>query len=130
MTTIVADTHAIVWHLTEPRRVGRAASRALGAADAGRWICYVPAICLVEMWLLHERGRLRIGPAQVLQALAEQPGYSVLPLCIEQALVFGSLASVPDPMDRLIVSAATATRSRLLSRDAELDGHGLERVWD
>jgi PIN domain nuclease of toxin-antitoxin system len=93
-------------------------------------VCYVPAICLVELWLLHQRGRLRIGPPQVLHALAEQPGYSVLPLCIEQTMVFGSLASVRDPMDRLILSAATATRSRLISRDAVLDGHGVERVWD
>ena len=33
-----------------------------------------------EAWLLHERGRLRIGPAQILEAIAGRPGYGVLPL--------------------------------------------------
>ncbi len=37
---------------------------------------------------------------------------------------------VRDPMDRLVVAAARATRSRLMSADETLDGHGVERVWD
>lgn len=44
MTTLVVDTHTLVWHLTDPARLGRGARRALEAADAGRWIRYVPAV--------------------------------------------------------------------------------------
>ena len=33
-------------------------------------------------------------------------------------------------MDRLVVAAARATRSRLVSVDDALDGFGVERVWD
>jgi PIN domain nuclease of toxin-antitoxin system len=35
-----------------------------------------------------------------------------------------------DPIDRLVVSAARATGSRLVSVDDGLDGFGVERVWD
>jgi PIN domain nuclease of toxin-antitoxin system len=90
----------------------------------------VPAISLVEIWLLHERGRLRIGPAQILDVLAGHPGYAVLPLDIEQAVEFGGLPSIRDPMDRMIVTAARATGSRLVSGDSALSGHGVEVVWD
>jgi len=130
MTSVVVDTHALVWHLTDPARLGRGARRALEAADAARWICYVPAICLVELWLLQERGRLRIGPPQAIQTLAAHPGYSLLPLDLEQAIEFGSFPAVRDPIDRLILAASKATGSRLISRDVVLDGHGVERVWD
>jgi len=130
VTGFVADTHALVWQVTEPARLGRAAQRAFRAADTGRALCHVPAVCLIEVWMLHERGRLRIGPAQLLEALSGHPGYSVLALDIEQALVFGVFPAVRDPMDRLILAAARATGSRLISRDESLDGHGVERVWD
>ena len=130
MPTLVADTHALVWHLVEPSRLGRGARRALAAADAGRWRCHVPVITLVEVWLLHERGRLRIGPAQILQTLAGHPSYDVLPLDLEQALEFGALATIRDPMDRMIVAAARVTGSRLVTADGALGGRGVERVWD
>jgi PIN domain nuclease of toxin-antitoxin system len=130
LPTLVADTQALVWHLTAPRRLGKAARRAFGAADAGRWICYVPAIALVEVWLLHERGRLRMGPPQVLEAIAGHPGYSVLAFDVEQTVEFGALLAVRDPMDRMILAAARVTRSRLVSADEALGGHGVERVWD
>jgi PIN domain nuclease of toxin-antitoxin system len=130
MTAVVADTHALVWHLTEPRRLGKAARHAFAAADAGRWTCHVPAISLVEIALLHERGRLRLGPAQVLDALAGHPGYNVLPLDIAQALEFGALPGVRDPMDRLVLAAARVLGARVISVDEALDGQGVERVWD
>ncbi len=129
MRDVVADTHALVWHLTEPRRLGKAARRAFDAADAGRLLCHVPAICLVEVALLHERGKLRVGATQVLEAIAGHSGYAVLPLDIEQALEFTALVGLKDPMDRLIAAAARASKARLLSAD-DVFGSFVDRVWD
>ena len=130
MVSVVADTHAIVWHLTDPVRLARGARRAFAEIDAGRWLCHVPVIALVEIWLLHEHGRLRIGPAQLLDAITGHPGYAVLSLDAMQAIEFGVLPRVRDPLDRLILAAARATRSRLVSADEALGGHGVERLWD
>jgi PIN domain nuclease of toxin-antitoxin system len=129
MTTVVADTHALLWHLVAPRRLGKGARRAFAAADAGRWLCHVPVASLVEAWLLNERGRLRIGPAQILEAIAGRAGYGVLPLDTEQAIEFGALPAIHDPMDRLIVAAARVTGSRLVTIDGSLEGHGVEVIW-
>ena len=130
MARLIADTHAIVWHLTAPRKLGAAARRRFDAADAARALVCVPAIALVEIALLHERGRLAVGVDEVLEALAGQPGYAVLALDAEQAAAFAGLAGMKDPMDRLIVAAARATLSPVLSVDAALDGFGVERIWD
>jgi PIN domain nuclease of toxin-antitoxin system len=130
MVSVVADTHAIVWHLTDPTRLGRGARRAFAAIDSGRWLCHVPVITLVEVWLLHERGRLRVGTAQLLDALTGHPGYAILSLDVAQAVEFGTLPRIKDPLDRLILAAARATRSRLISADEGLGGHGVERLWD
>ena len=130
MVRLVADTHAVVWHLTAPRKLGMAARRALAAADVGRWLCCVPAVALIEIALLKERGRIGIGVDEVLRALGAHPGFAVLALDGEQAEEFASLVGVKDPMDRLVLAAARATRSRLVSSDDVHDGHGVERVWD
>jgi PIN domain nuclease of toxin-antitoxin system len=128
--TVVADTHAIIWYLTDPERLGQAARRAFAAVEAGRGLCHVPAVALVESWLLFERGRLRVGPALILAALGNHPGYAVLTLDVDQAIEFGALSAVRDPMDRLILAAARTTGSRLVSADATLGRFGVERVWD
>jgi len=127
---LVADTHALVWHLTAPRRLGTAARRAFAAADEGRWLCCVPAIALLEVALLQERGRIAIGVDEVLGALAGHPGYAVLALDSQQAVEFSALVGVRDPMDRLVLAAARATESRLVSADQALDGFGVDRVWE
>ncbi|HEX9187484.1 MAG TPA: PIN domain-containing protein [Vicinamibacteria bacterium] len=130
MGRLIADRHAIVWYLTAPRRLGAAARRALEAADEGRTLCCVPATSLVEIELLRERGRVGVGVESVLQALAGRPGYAVLALDADQAVQFAGLVGLKDPMDRLVVAAARATRSPLISIDEALDGFGVERVWD
>jgi PIN domain nuclease of toxin-antitoxin system len=93
-------------------------------------ICCVPAIALVEIALLQERGRFAVGVQDVVRALAGRSGYAVLALDADQALEFAGLVGVKDPMDRLVVAAARATRSPVISVDDALDGFGVERVWD
>jgi PIN domain nuclease of toxin-antitoxin system len=130
MRAVVADTHALLWHLTEPRRLGKAARRAFAAADRGRWCCHVPVVVLIETWLLHERGRLRIDPSHVLQQIADHPGYAILPLGVDQVMEFGALAGIRDPMDRLIVAAARALHASLITADEAFGGHGVATLWD
>jgi PIN domain nuclease of toxin-antitoxin system len=126
----VADTHALVWQLTAPARLGKAARRAFGAVDAGRWRCEVPVICLIEIGLLYERGRIRVSPDQVASALGSHAGYAVAALDTAQALEFAPLVGVLDPMDRLILAATRTLGASLLSADEIFDGRGIERIWD
>lgn len=130
MAPLVADTHAIVWLLTAPRKLGRAAARAFQGVDDGRGLCLVPAIALVEVSLLRERNRLKIGPADLLRALRGRPAYAVLALDGDQAVEFGALVDVKDPMDRMVLAAARVAGARLISADPACDGFGVERVWD
>ena len=131
MRSLVADTHALVWHLTAPERLGKTARRLFAQADAGRATVHVPVVALVEISLLYERGRLRFGADRVVQLLARQPGWQVLALDIEQCLMFAALTGVKDPTDRLIAASAKALASPLVSADEGFDGiDGVERTWD
>jgi len=127
---LVADTHALAWRLTAPRKLGRGAQRAFDAADSGRSLCVIPAIVFVELALLKERGRVGVGPADVLRAVQGRTGYAVLALDAEQALEFAAHPGIKDPMDRLVFAAARMAGAKLISADGAFDGRGIERVWD
>ena len=131
MRALVVDTHALAWHLTAPEKLGKSARRLLAQADAGQAQAGVPAIVLVEMALLHERGRLRFGADRVVAALAAQPGWQVLALDIEQCMAFGELPTIKDPMDRLIAAATRAVKgATLVSCDVAFDAVKIARAWE
>jgi len=125
------DTHALVWYLSRPKRLGRAAARLLREADAGRAEIFVPVVVLIELTLLREAGRNVVGVPQVGALLAAQPAFKLLPLEMTQASEFALLESLADPFDRLIVAAARAAGAPLITGDGTIDASALvETIWD
>ena len=131
MNRIVLDTHTLVWHLSQPKRLGAGARRLLKQADQGKLVALIPAIVVVELTLLREAGRRVVGPAEVQTVLADHGSFQFLPLDLPQAVEFTLLASLLDPFDRLVVAAARASAATLLTADARITDSGLARVvWD
>jgi PIN domain nuclease of toxin-antitoxin system len=123
------DTHALIWHVTRPRKLGRAARRWLRDADAGRAEILIPAIVPIELALLREAGRDVIGVPQV-QALLDGP-FVLLPLDVAHAVEFAALGTIADPFDRMIVAAARMARLPLITADDLLTELSLvDTIWD
>jgi PIN domain nuclease of toxin-antitoxin system len=126
----VLDTHALVWYL-RGRRVGKAAGRALREIDRGASRAWIPAVALVEIALLRERGRSAIGVAEVEASMARNPELQLLPLDFAQAKEFALLRGVTDPFDRLIMAAARSTGCPIVTADEGIAASGLVHVvWD
>jgi PIN domain nuclease of toxin-antitoxin system len=128
MTTYVLDTHAFVLSLVAPKKLGREAARVMRRVERGQDQAFLPAVAASELALLHDLGRIDIGVAEMKAALADAPGIRFLPLDLAQVESFATLHAVRDPFDRLIVSAALTTRSRLVSKDTALTESGLVQV--
>lgn len=126
----VLDTHACVFLLAAPQKLGVHARRALERVESGREEAWVPAAVAAEIVLLRELGRIRIGLPQLRETLDSVPGLRFLPLELDQLDHFVSLTSIRDPFDRLIMSAARSLKAELISRDEALGESGLVRiVW-
>ena len=126
----VVDTHACVFALTAPRRLGGRARKALQQVEVGVAEAWIPAAVVAEVVLLHELGRIDIGLAHLKSACEESPGLRFLPLDLRQMDEFAGLTGLRDPFDRLIVGATRALGAKLLSKDGVLAGHGLvQTVW-
>jgi PIN domain nuclease of toxin-antitoxin system len=126
----VVDTHAWIWWVSDPARLGRGARRAL---DSARRIG-VPSICCLEVAMLAARGRIALD-RPVLdwlhQALA-MPRLELLALSPAVAVKAASLpASFPgDPADRLIVASALIEAANLVTKDARIQQADLvETTW-
>jgi PIN domain nuclease of toxin-antitoxin system len=126
----VLDTHACVFMLGDPHRLGARARAALESAESGRAEVFLPAAVVAELLLLRGLGRVGIGLPEIRAAMETSPSLRFLPLELDQLDEFAALGAVRDPFDRLLVSAARSLRARLISRDTGLAQAGLvEVVW-
>jgi PIN domain nuclease of toxin-antitoxin system len=125
----VLDTHACVFALAAPRKLGRRARAALERADERGETVWLPAAVAAEIVMLKEMGRTDIGlPA--LRATFESTCWRFLPLDLDQIDEFAALGAIRDPFDRLIIAPARRTGAKLISRDRSLAESGLaEGVW-
>jgi PIN domain nuclease of toxin-antitoxin system len=128
MARFVLDTHALVFTLQTPAKLGRRARAVLKRVEAGRDEVWVPAATLAEIVLLHELDRIGLALPDVRIAIEERANLHFLPLDLAQLDMFRALATVRDPFDRLIISAARSLGANLISRDAKVAASGLVQV--
>jgi PIN domain nuclease of toxin-antitoxin system len=128
--THLLDTHALLWALTDPGRLGAAAAQAI--RDPA-----VPiAVSAVSAWELSTKARLGklpgVGPllATYARSLARL-GAAELPVTSEHALLAGALEwDHRDPFDRMLAAQAAVEGLTLITREAAFDRVGaLRTVW-
>ena len=116
--------------LTAPRKLGRSARAALERVEAGRSEALAPAAVVAEVLVLRGLGRVSVGLPELRRAMDANAGFRFLPLDLPQLDEFAALATIRDPFDRLIVSAARNVRGTLITRDrAVVDSGVVETIW-
>ena len=78
----VTDTMAIVSYLSK-RKMPVAVKQLFQATDLGSTYIFIPAIVLVEIGYLSEKGRIDVSIQDVLKHLSNFPNYSEQPLTFE-----------------------------------------------
>jgi PIN domain nuclease of toxin-antitoxin system len=128
---IVVDTHAWLWWLTKPDRLGKKAARELGKADR----IGVSAISVWEIAAKADAGKLKFDrpyDAWIDEALSEDPRIELLHLLPRISVDAERLSwAHRDPADRFIVATARAHDAHLITADETIHASGLVRcVWD
>jgi PIN domain nuclease of toxin-antitoxin system len=128
---IVLDTHAWVWWLTKPNKLGKKAARAIDKADR----IGVPSIAVWEVAMKAEGGKLRFDrPYDIWidEALNDDPRVELLHLLPSIAVEAVRLSwEHGDPADRFIVATARCHDAMLVTADERIHGSRLIRcAWD
>lgn len=132
MTSYVADTHAIIWHISNDRRLSDTARTVFNLADSGLNQIMVPSIVLVEIVHLIERNRISPTALDRLFAILnlEASNYESIPLDADVARSVRDLdyTKIPEMPDRIIVATANYLGLDILSRDRAIVDSGLVNV--
>jgi PIN domain nuclease of toxin-antitoxin system len=128
---IVLDTHVLLWWLSEPRKLSKAATRALKATKT----VGVPAISTWEIAMLAAKGRIELDRPVLewLQTALQEPRVELLPLTPAIAVQATRLGAGfhGDPADGIIVATALVEAAPLVTKDQKiLDFTGVETIWD
>lgn len=133
MPAVVADTHAAIWYLSDSPRLSARAGSAMDEASAGGDPILVPAISLVELTYLIEKGRVPVIARQrLVDAIADPDGpYELVPLdgAVAEAVEQIDRATVPDLPDRVIAATALAQGVPLVSRDGKIRDSQINTIW-
>jgi PIN domain nuclease of toxin-antitoxin system len=128
--TVLLDTHAWIWAVAEPDRLG---ARAVATLEAAGTVVLVSAISFWEVAVLARKGRLVIGepPESWCQRALAAMSARAIPLEPATALAAERLEGLHgDPADRFLVATAHATGAVLVTRDERIRAWGgVETLW-
>lgn len=134
MSSVVADTHIIVWFLEEPTKLSSAADNALtNAVDGLTEKIFVSAISLIEIQYLVEKQK--VSPSVLTTLLAElknpDPIFEIIPvdLTVAEHLTRISRAHVPEMPDRIIAVTAVLLNIPLITADKAIHSSGISVIW-
>ena len=130
---VLFDTHAWVWWLTAPEKLGRKGRAAIETALSNSE-CYLSSISVLEVSQLVRKGRL-IMATDLWQWLSEglaMPGLRVLnldpELAYQSTVIPGEFHA--DPADRILVASARMLDATLITKDAQISAYrGVRTLW-
>ena len=130
--SVVLDTHAAVWYALGSPRLSAPARQAIDEATR-TGVIYLPAISIVEIVELVEKGRL---PQEALDRLlrllsagASPVRIAPLDLYVAEALPRVPRAAVPDMPDRIIAATALHLGLPLVTRDSKIQAAAISTIW-
>lgn len=132
---ILLDTHALVWWVSEPKRVPAKARRLIDAAMREGDPIAVSSISVWEIAMLVARKRLvfSIDVGDWIASVEALSFLTFVPVDNRIAVRAVQLEEFPnrDPADRIIAATAFGMGATLVTGDARLRAyHGVKTVWD
>jgi len=131
-TSVITDTHPLLFHAAGGSRLGPRARSLFAAAEERKAIVYVPMVVIWEVTLLARVVRVNLHrPVRSFFAdLFSNPAFQPHALDASQIFEAGELRALRDPFDALVCSAARDLDLPLITRDAAITASGqVKTIW-
>ena len=127
----VADTHSIIWFLTDDKKIGNKAKEILDKADEGKVIIIIPTIVLAELVFICEKKKASIQFKGVIDKINKSSNYIHYNLDMKVISEILNLTQIPEMHDRVIVATAKLNRAMLITKDRKIrDSNIVDVIWD
>jgi PIN domain nuclease of toxin-antitoxin system len=125
----LADTVALVRHMSETGKIGKKAKEILDAADRGENIIYVSIFSMVEIMYLAEGSKISVDFDEVKKRINEAANYQLIDLNIGIVEVSRKLTNL-ELHDRLIAATANYLNVPILTSDEQIrESNSIEVIW-
>jgi PIN domain nuclease of toxin-antitoxin system len=116
----VVDTHALIWYLTDERKLSSDIKRIFAAAERGDTLLVIPAIVVAEMYYANQKYKWFRDFASLYLQLKAQPYFRFLPFEPDHVIDFERDNAISEMHDRIIVGVAKRLNAPLLSVDPQI----------
>ena len=129
MIEAVADTHALLFYLTDDPKLSAAASAALDHAIQSSALG-VSTISLAEIVYLEEKGRVPTGIGEAIEGFFGS-SFQLLDVQFDTIRAMKSIPrdEVPDFPDRLIAATAVVCGVPLITADSRIRASRVQTIW-
>lgn len=113
---LLLDTHTVLWWRGDHGQLGRAARRAIAAAD----VVFVSSASAWEVAIKTSLGKLRLpGP---FETGVHESGFTKLPITFAHTAAVGTLPPHhTDPFDRMLIAQAIVERCTVVTNDPKFE---------
>lgn len=123
------DTHALFWHLTDPKRLSDQGRHIFQRALLGEAMLILSPIVLLELYGVVKKYQAAIDFSSELE-LFERPPFRIKPITTADLHLLDQLGTIPELHDRLIAATALRLDIPILTRDPLIAACPLvETVW-
>ena len=125
----LADTVALIRHLSQTGKIGKEAKQILKAADRGENLIYISIISMVEIMYLTEGNKIPVDFNKIKKKIFEADNYQILDLTMEIVETARGVKNL-ELHDRLIVATGKHLNIPILTSDeAILKSGSLAVIW-
>ena len=123
---LLLDTHALIWVLSNPRRLPARVANSIRDAETD---VYVSPASTWEIAIKAALRKIDADVAAVVRAMREAD-FEELPIAIPHTVRLRSLpAHHRDPFDRLLVAQAVEERLTIVTHDPLIARYDVPRLW-
>ncbi|HZX34298.1 MAG TPA: PIN domain-containing protein [archaeon] len=116
----VTDTHALIWFLTMPEKLGLLAKKAFEEAEEGKATIIIPTIVLAELLYLLEKKKANKDFGKIVEKVEKSSNYTVASLDMEVLKRVEIIKNIPELHDRIITATALIFNAKIITKDSQI----------
>ena len=130
MDVYVADTHSLIWFISEDDRLSKRAWRVFEQAEESKVEVLIPTIVLAEITYIAKKKKVKIAIEEVLKCIEQESSFAIVPFDLP---VFQTLLKLPEELeihDRIIAATARYYHAQLITKDKTLrESDVIKTIW-
>lgn len=130
MMIYVADTHALLWFLSNDPKLGKNAKEVFEKTEKNHAVIIIPSIVLAECVHILEKHKKREKFKNILEKIKTASNYETVPLDINVIERIYNIKTLNELHDRILVATTQLLGCKLITKDENItESKEIDCVW-